>query len=455
MIVPETIVDWRLSESVERPFIWDGKIHQDAMIEAFVVEVSNSRVHFVITHYDPAHDFDFSESGGYSSDRYQTVGRHQAWSSQFPKDYRELLCTADAAYKTGVPETSLTDSVPLSSDTPELVAGDFIHIHQSLLWEEPSENGSKSGLTVFDICKLPKPNELPEAFFERAARLRPRIAKQLVRTMAKKEALRMNQQNRITPNEPLQPFKDPDSTLTPIEWNGIKSHIYRSRNVFGNGPVKDHFVDITATPAGDYYTELGGTENFTSTGRHLFTPNVMPFGEGSEDDPLHVVRVAVYSTTVFNPAVGEQRAYITIDGIKYELLKNAGESSYYFERPGHDVIYEGVREEGVEYDTYQITSEQSEALRQRHIIEKNIVGAVVNQAFADFEADGVRPDLATLERQAEEKVTALRAESSKVNKAIAGILGTEPDVKLSSGAHLLVPKSMLDSIEITLPGTDL
>lgn len=454
MIVPETITSAFGREPGERPFDWDGEIDQEAMIEAFVVDVVDDSAHFVITHYDPTNDYQYSVNGGRHSDHYNSASLYKGWSSQFPKIYRDLIYMAQATQPTEIPEICLIDKAKLQPDSPELKPGDFIHIHHLILWEKPSEYGSKSGATILEMCKLPRPNEPVASFFERTAHLRPRIAKQLARTIVKRESMQMNARDRINPNDPIRPFEDMESTFTPTEGNSIRSHCFRSRNVFGSGPVEDHFVDITAVPAGDYYTELGGVQNYTTTGRHMFTPNVIPFGEGSVEDPLHVITVEIFSTTVFCPAIGEQRAYITIDGKKYELLQNHELSSSNFKQPGHEIIYKGVREEGVEKDTYEITAEQSDALIQRSRKEMQIAGMVVRQSYDNFFEGKGMDDSEILEQRIEDRIQTLRNEASEANNVIASIVGQEPIFRLPSGAHLLVPQSMLDSVEITLSGTE-
>lgn len=453
MIVPETISNQYIEDGEERPFDWDGEIHQIAMSEAFVVDVSNNKAYFAITHHDSSEDEGFQGASGDSS-IYTSAGLYKRWSNQFPGIYRDLLRIVDTEYPATIPEPGQIDDLVLESDAPDLAPGDFVHIHRLLLWEKARETGGRAGHFVTEVCKQPRANESPEAFFERTTNLRPRIARQLARTIAKREEMHMHAQNRLTPNEPYRPFTDLDSLLVPTDWNGIKGHFYRSRNVFGTGPVKDHFVDITAKPASDYHTELGGQQSFTANGRHLFTPNVIPFGEGSSDDPLYIIKVSISSDTVFSPAVGEQSAHLTIDGRKYTLLKDREQSSYYFEQPGHDVVFEGVREEGIKTDTYEITPEQSNALAERHLNEMQATSSVMRQDYADFLAGKDTMSLAELHELIERRVQALRAEANAINETIASIVGREPTHTISDGAHLLVPRSMLDSIEITLSGIE-
>lgn len=456
MIIPETISVSHGGGQKEIPFRWDGDVHQEALLTALVVEVTDRKAHFVITHFDSPDNSRFLEYGSSGDYESSTANIWASWSDQYPRDYRDLLSLADREYRDDVPATSQLDVVELEPDAPEVREGDMIHIHKLLLWgdvaEEDQVMGSKRGRLFNEVCKIPTEPRTVEDFFRDAAKLKPRIARQLARTHEKRERMHMESLNRILPNEPMRPFEDAEACM--VGKNRMGHDIYRSRSVFGAGPVKDHYVDVTAMRAGDTLTELGGSQNWTVSGRELFTPNVIPFGEGSEEDPLYAIEIRIHSYTVLCPAVGEQKVMITIDGVQYDALKNGELSSSRFEQPGHDVVMEGVRPVGASKDTYEITAEQSEALAERRRSEGEAVSAVNQEAYDEYISTGKITPIEDSFDEADRRIMVLRAEATEANQTIATIIGGEPISSISSGAYLLIPRSMLDAVEIMFPAIE-
>jgi hypothetical protein len=216
---------------------------------------------------------------------------------------------------------------------------------------------------------------------------------------------------RINPNEAFRPF---ENTPTREGRRGLKD-----RRVFGNGQVKDHFVDVNAKEQFPDNAILQGDIRFTHTGDVTLIPNIMPFGEGSDDDPLMEVMIEIHSKTVLDRAVGEQQVYVLIDGVKYTAFVDSETSSHYFVNPGHEIVFGGFRAEGQTSDCKQLTNEQREAYFRK--IEANDTGR-------------------------ESTYTDKRILESVANNTLNGAM--------TSGASLMVPLSKLDSIEVVLPTVD-
>lgn len=79
---------------------------------------------------------------------------------------------------------------------------------------------------------------------------------------------------------------------------------------------------------------------------------------------------------------------------------------------------------------------------------------IINDAVEDGTFYAPTLDLRPLDDEAERRIMAMRAEATEANRIIAGIVGSEPISAISSGAPLLIPRSMLDSIEIILPSVN-
>ena len=456
MIVPETITLYEWQDDVPRevPFHWDGEVHEQARMQAFIVDVKDRRAHFVITHYDNPEDDRFKWHG--SSDGYdtQTATIWAGWASQYPNYPKVLREVANSRYSGEVPDENHLDSIYLEEDAPEIVPGDTVHIHQLLLWGDvlPEDNthAIKLGHTIYELCKMPMANEEVGVFFERTARMRPRIAAQLVRTSAKREMLDMQSYPRIHPNTTARPFEDTASCLIGRERHGRHDEIFRSRNVYGAGVVKDHYLDVTARVAGEYYTDAGGIQRFTDKGGHLFVPNIVPFGSLSEDDPLYVVEIKLWSSSVICPALAEQKVFVTIDGIRYEALQDPEDSSTSFDKPGRRITFNGLRRVGQEYDMFELTEEQSQALFDRTTQEFNVGRSVMMEIIErDGSLWGV--ELQEINNEIGRRIKQMRAEAEAQNRVIEGIIGVEPKYKNPQGGALLLPKSMLDALEIELP----
>lgn len=447
MELPDVIKDhrgWDEDDEVRYiPFVPSGEIEQKNLVEVLVTEVDDRVVKFIVLDVlDGLEDVMEGRGNLYA----HTADYGLPWFRRFARNYRWL---------TGIAETDWgDDDIPIRPDTIEIdafndliSAGDTIHIHSNIYWGN-EEGNSKTGIWRFEACRLPVENRDVQQFVNDSAKRKAKLARLMARSMARREFLDMQKQTRIEPGLPYRPFEDSseDSESVRILKHGTQQWLI-ARGAYGSGPVKDHYVDIIARPAGDYLTELGGQRNCTVEGTALLTPNITPFGDGSPEDPLYEIDIEIKSETVLNPAVGEQRVQILIDGKVYDALQSAENSSHMFKRPGHRIAMEGYREHGVKYDTCALTEEQAEALSRRGKKEHRTVMGIVYGAI--HEGRDFIAEMKQLDDDAEEKILAQRGmEDDPDNQIIATISDNPLTDSISTGAPLLVPRSMLDAIEV-------
>ena len=435
MKVPDTAYRRVGDQYEETHFGWDGEIHPRSLVEALVVRASKKSAHYVVTRViaDPYNDLTGPRDDFYNRGSRTSEG---PWSSDFPSDPRQLIYIAKKEYSPAIPTD--IDSVELDNDDPALRSGDVVQIQEMDIHGREID----SGYPLHRTHAITEPSRnvgSVEEFFKRAANLRPRIAHQLSRSSKKREQLLMAAQKRIEPGVPARPFSDPERSEE-------VGYGLRSRYTFGSQHVEDHFVDIYACLASRHDKELGGQRIFTESGNQYFTPNIKPFGEASDDDPLCKIEIITHSETVFCPAIGEQRVAVIVDGDTYTAVVNPERSSHYFKEPGHDVIMDGFRRVGVTMDTYGVTSAQQEALMRREQARNKILDAAIERIALE--------DIPGLEAGAQRNIVELSIQPTEDNRIIAGLADGEPSAITPYGATLLIPKSMLDSVEVIFLGIE-
>ncbi len=393
MIRPLSTIDATIwGGDVDEHFAWDGEITPLSSVGAFAVRIEDGLVHFVITQVlaDPNNDYPM-DSSVYPY-RFTTAGYNNPWSKRFPINPRALEHMANTAYSKDVPNQ--LDSVELGQNsTDSIKPGDMIRVQELLA--QGIARGRRVGQTVYEVSKIDGDSYSVEEFFLKSARLKPKIAAQLLRAYQKRERLLLLEQARISPNQPVRPFAElNDCSILRTETTDNARRIM-AKYVFGGGPVKDHFVDIIAEVAPESLVRFGGLRTYTESGVHHLTPNITPFGHGSIGDPLCVISIEVYTESTLNPAVGEQNIRLDIDGVAYAAIKDSFFSSRYFDNVGHRIVVRGFRETTTTLDTYRL-----------------------------------KPDGFTIIEPEQPPVTTLYC-----------------------GAPLLVPRSMLDHIEILFPSS--
>lgn len=422
--------------TTSHPFEWNGKTEQSLLVQGIVVSVGETALQLAITHI---HD------GNWRSDSmYGEVG-HTPWFQQIGTlHYRELFYLSERKANKDILENleRRTQPYTIHEGTPFVEPGDTVHVHRTIFWQDV-QNGL-TGLHITDICKLPVPNMNVDEALVKLYERNIRLAKQLARTAQYREHLNMISNPRIQPNQAFRPFAETVSS---------EERTVNDRRVFGHAQVLDHFVDVSATKQYEGNREVQGDMRFTEKGDATVVRNIMPFGEGSDNDPLMELSIKIHSDTVLNKAVGEQQVYVVVDGVKYAAFKDPEASSHYFEQLGHDVIFSGFRAEGETLDCFWLTAEQKDAYFRKSAREREISMQVLNEAimagkdYYGSDAAEVNAEIARKLAEAEE----LAVDDAKI---IESIKSSPLDGSISSGAPLMIPRSMLDSIEVVFPNTD-
>lgn len=412
-----------------------AEVTQRCLVQGLVVEVSNKQAHYVITHVLDGRD-EILDDDFYPEYRSATI--YGPWFSEVPGSYRALWEEARERYQCDV--QNYTDEVELPDDLA-VVPGDTIHVHETLFWE-PNERGGKTGYSRYDVCKLPLPNIGVQESLKVLAHKRSQQIQDGLIEAKKTEDEEMAALERITSGQPVRPFNNP-SVHNP---NAKYYQSVDARFVYGENAVQDHFVEVRARTAYEGDVEMGGARRFGVDGSQYVVPSIMPFGKGSPDDPLYELRIHFLSETKLNPAVGEVRPVVLIDGVKYEALVDVEESSSSFKRPGHDVVFTGFRMEGKRFDMAKLTREQIDALdarskRQRDISMRKLYAGV--SRGEDFAAS-----LDVVDEEAQQEINSQIKMRTEEQTIIDSIVENPCDHTISTGAAILVPRSMLDAIEI-------
>jgi len=424
-------------EIVHTTFEWNGITDQNLLVEGLVVGIGETALRVAVTH--------IHEDTWRSDDFYREVSSY-AWFQQIGNSYyRDLLGLSKArtAKRDLGRVERLSQEYPLTDPSVEIAAGDTVHVHRTVFWGSDGTPGQR-GIPVYDVCKLPVPNIGVEAGLQKLSDRTLRLAKQLVRSAQNREHIDMLTNPRVQPNEAFRPFEDSKAEGT---------HKVVSRRVFGHGQVKDHFVDVKAKEQYVRNWELQGDIRFTEEGDVTLVPNIMPFGEGSEDDPLMEVSIEIHSTTVLNRAVGEQQAYVLVDGVKYTAFVDPEVSSHHFENPGHEVVFGGFRADDETLDCFWLTKEQKEAYFRKRERERELTTSVIDEAIDAGKQLTGKDGVVTGEEidRRRKEVDSLASEDARI---IESIKNNTLDGAMSTGAPLMVPRSMLDSIEVILPAVD-
>lgn len=450
MAIPEFIERIPLDGSPVRvPFTFSDRIEQDCAVEALILGRDGNELRFVVT---DVLDGEQNLARGHTITDFNTIYYGAPWFRQLTQD-PDILRGLIHAEATGARLPDWPDKQEFLQIPDGVEPGHFVHIHANIYWGTTGEEGiSQTGIWGFEVCKMPADPVVPEDYVRTNQARKIRLAKLVLRGMERKEYIDMQSNERIEPDKPRRPFANQEQCRVTYVSGRTEQDAYVKRFVFGAGPVRDHYVDVTARLAADYHTELGGIQRFTDKGTHLFVPNEMPFGSlDSDDDPLHLVEIRMYSELVRSPALAEQKLYVMIDGVRYEALTDYEQSSHDFSKPGRRLHFGGVRRVGKEKDMYVISPEQSDALLKRRIQQDKIVKAVLNEAI-DTHGSLWAANFDELNDEAGRRIMAMRAQATEQNRVIAEILGVqEPQYQNPQGAALLVPRSMLDSIEIEVP----
>lgn len=410
-------------------------VWQESLVQAFVVNRERTEARIVVTRVLEGRERVMRNWTGYSG--YATADPRVLTFSEMPNDYRSLVWTAGVNVgELGSPQTDRVYAHEGATFEP----GDTVHIHD--MWYQNPDN-DKQYFGKKEFCVLPVPNTGVEEAVNAMRYRNSRLAGIMARTIEHREQLALQGLPRIFPDEPYRPFQDfPDT-------EGAKT--VNSRAAYGAGQVKDHFVDVTAHRPHEMDMEHGGVMRFGRDGSRYVTKNILPFGPGSDDDPLMQLEVHVHTTTVHNPAVAEQQMQLLIDGKPYIARVDVERSSHYFENPGHDVYFGGFTVEGVQ-DTAKLTEDQIAALNRKFDLEHDAIMRKVYEALNEGRDFVNQPR--ELNTEVMEEVARCMALLEDDKARIDSINDNEPESTIGAGALILVPRSMLDSVQIVFPAPE-
>ncbi len=291
------------------------------------------------------------------------------------------------------------------------------------------------------------------------------------KVLRRKQYIRENFAAIIRRLEQLQLEQQPrlqNEVATPIAWRHDEAtDIFRARYTYGEGAVKDHFVDVVATP----YIEtdsvpLGGDMRFTRSGRTLLARDVVVAGSVSKevaiiDEPPVALSAYVRTETAMNPEVAAVHVDFIIDGVRYKGLQDPELSSRSFENPGHHLHFDSFAVDG-EYDGIEISDEELKEIDKYNSIRGDLaLGMVYAELSAkiarnQLEGAGSAPVSASISnmlasRQQLQELELARAEAYEaLRPTIHQIKARPSDLYLGIGGRLLVPRSKLGAVQVVV-----
>ncbi len=379
-------------------------------VEVLVVEINKyGHPGCVITRVYGGHNYVYDR---YNSDLV-TAGEEFGWHDLHPRAFRQKLNRAEHGYK-GLGESISLDYLPL--DDSNLQAGDLARVRHFILWCESDSPDILVGKDIYE-AELLESNVVVEAELAKRAELKQQVARQLVKSAMHRERLAISGLPRFTQGDSLR-LPIPQADLVDGQFRTIK------RCVLGGGQAADYFVDINLRPFRREQGVSRGEVLFTPSGDALLVPYLPPLGHGTEADPLVELGINIGSTTVHNPAIREQQVAVTVDGITYSAEADPELSSRFFEQPGHHMVFNKFKLPGGGPNVVQLSQVQVEALLEPYRRDLALV-------------TGALPPQEVVER----------------NKIIQSINRLSPVGEFPTAAKLLVPLSMVDSIEVTFLAT--
>jgi hypothetical protein len=413
-------------------------------VEAFVLEVKESTAIVGITKVLEDHGEEIEldpKQRFWGTDGYRSADYYSPLFESFPEDYRSLLEITKRLFSRGYSALDGFDSIDINN-CPQIRPGDSVRITTEFVFVRNGRD-SRSGSTEQIVEILPKPNQ-PDiiSYIKRSEERKIRLAKQLMRTIAKREQMDMSAQSRIVPNRAVRPFEDTGSRQV--------------RYVFGDGPVKDHYVDISARSLRSGNTGLRGDKCFTNnreTGESFayFVPYHAPLGFGEPDEELYEIDISISSQTAHSPAVGEQTVVISADGEQYDMYNDPYETSQIFENPGHHIVSGGFMRSDGAPNASVITPEQLQASNQLSELEHSIVMKALYTALGqgiDFIKD---PHLVEDIEQSLRQNPDVAEEIKHLEAIVQSIHNNPLTEYLHYGSTLVLPESLLDAIELVMP----
>ncbi len=416
------------------PENWD-EVEQRYLVQGIVIAVKDRRAHYVITHVldgcEEILDDDF-----YPEPR--SASTQSPWYSDVPNSYRALWYELE---DTDPPNPlRIADKVDLA-EGQIIVPGDTIHVHQTNFWKITGPS-SKTGYPRYDVCKMPIANLGLEVMLASVLQQRRQKVEAALQRMQQNEQQEMLASRRLLPNQSERPFVDPGKH----DPNENYYQTVTSRFVYGEGPVTDHFVDISARTAYEGDVAYGGVLRYGTDGSVYLITALLPFGAGSADDPLYELKITIHSQTIINPAVGELRPQVVIDGVTFAAQLDVEESSSRFKYPGHHVVFSGFRQDDAEWNMAPLTPEQSNAIFTRSKRERSRNLRILHEGL--LRGEDMKEILDLLDDSAQQEALRAAKDHAHEQALIDSIKSNPSTYTISSGAPILVPRSMLDAVEI-------
>ncbi|HBO64994.1 TPA: hypothetical protein DD425_03475 [Candidatus Saccharibacteria bacterium] len=264
------------------------------------------------------------------------------------------------------------------------------------------------------------------------------------------------EQLQLAQRERLQPNSD-----TAINWVHNKERdTFRAEFVYGNEPIKDHFVTVRAEPAAVQKIPLGGEMRFTYSGRAFLAREIYAGQMSKElvirDEPLLELSAIIHTETEFNPEVNDVRVDFIIDNIRYTGVLDIDLSTRSFRHPGHHLHFESFAVAGEEFDGIEISEADRDTIHElegelrRLRMRAESISTDEVAAFKGIAGNTASESVALADRELHEIKLAAESLSARMKPVIGRIKAAPSDVKLGVGGKLLVPQSKLGDVRVII-----
>jgi CheY-like chemotaxis protein len=439
----------------EKPIDDSEQVTHDWTVEALIVAVNDdSEVRYVITRVLEGHDKVYDTF-------YKHVKSAQSGFLLAPEDhiadysYRQLQ-EYEYYYRYVEDEHPYSDYFDiLFSDTPVEI-GDRVNIVRWTRTEPSADNvwGGSSNMSWTlhhsDVVTILESGMNIREEEDRNLERRTYLRKNLAAILHRLEQLQLKQRQRIQPNEDAS-----------IGWiHNEQRDAFRAEFVYGNEPIKDHFVTVRAEHAPTEDVPLGGDMRLTTTGR-AFLGREITAGQPSKelvitDEPLFELSADIKTETEFNPEVNDARVDFIVDGIRYTGILDIEQSTRSFRNPGHHLHFETFAVVGEAFDGIEIPETERDAIfRFRDELSKlrmraMRIGIDGMTVFKEIGGSITSKNITPAHGELYELKLAAEAASKNIKPVIDQIKATPSNLKLGLGGKLLVPQSKLASVRVIM-----
>jgi hypothetical protein len=424
---------------------------KDWTVEALIVAQNDGETRYVITKvldggdgvYDTFHKRVLSAQSGF-------ILAPEANLADY--SYRDLI--GESYYQYAEDEDAYPYLDILLSDTPVTI-GDRVNIVRRTRKEPSKVNvwggpGMSWTLHYSDTVTILESGVNIRAKEDEILERRTYVRENFAAILRRLERLQLNQRPRLQPNM--------DSLITWV--HNEQRGTFRGEFVYGNEPIKDHFVTVRAEYAPVQEVPLGGDMRFTYSGRAFLSREINAGQPSKElvitDEPLFELRADIDTETEFNPEVNDARVDFIVDGVRYAGVLDIELSTRSFRHPGHHLHFDAFTTVGEEFDGIEIPEDQRDAIVNfQHKISHLQMQALrlgIDEPTVFKEVGGSITSKEITPAHGELYKFKLEAEAAfKDIKPVIDQIKTKPsDLKLGLGGKLLVPKSKLASVRVIM-----